>query len=164
MKKLIVLSLISLCFALNGFAKDDSMSIIYVDVLKVFSEYNKTEDYDKALEAKKEEKDKELEKQKGDIEKLRNELKMLSDKDKKDKESELEKKILDAKGIILDVQKERDERVKDIFEDITKVINDYAKSNKISLVLTKGAIAFGDPSLDKTSEIIKLLNSKYKKK
>ena len=54
--------------------------------------------------------------------------------------------------------------MKDIFKDIKAAVKNYAKKNKISLVLTKNAIAFGDSRMDKTDEIIKALNSSYKRK
>ncbi len=142
------------------------MSMAYVDVLEVFNKYKKTEEYDGMLEKKKAIKEKELEQQKNDIEKLRTELKMLKEAEKKAKQGELEAKIdqynTSLRGIALDLKKERDERMRDILDDIQKSIEAYAKENKISLIFREGAIAFGDKSMDKTEDIIRIINTKYK--
>ncbi len=158
---------ISMALGINAFAQGNK--IIFVDMIKVFDNYQKTIDYDKSLQAEKASKKKALDKKKEEIEKLKNEIKLISKaSDRKSKKAELSKKLDDynasLRNLLVDLQKERDERMKDILKDIKAVIKNYAKKNNISLVLARNAIAFGDKSMDKTSEIIKMLNSSYKRK
>ena len=78
MKKLsiVVLALLLLAtFSSVSFARD--LKLAYVDVFGLFNEYEKTKEYDKALEKRKSLKEKELESEKKKIEKMQNKLSLL---------------------------------------------------------------------------------------
>ena len=66
----------------------------------------------------------------------------------------------ERKQAFLDLKKQRDEKMKDILEDIEDEVEKYAKKHKIRVVLKKAAVAYGNKKLDKTQDIIKLLNKK----
>ena len=165
LKRVVASIIIGASFFISGLVFAEN--IICVDLFEVFSKYKKTEDYDKVLEKKQNEKEKELEKQKEELDKLREELKLLKENERKAKQKELEAKANDFDSLrretLLDLRKERDEKMKEILEDIEKAIERYAKSNKVSIVLKKGAVSYIDRKLDKTKEIIKILNKEYKK-
>ena len=51
----------------------------------------------------------------------------------------------------------------EIIKTMTPILKDYASKNSISLILQKNNILLGDNKIDKTSEILKLLNDNLKK-
>ncbi len=54
--------------------------------------------------------------------------------------------------------------MKNIVEDIDKIIEDYAKKNDFDLVVNSNAILYGAKTMDITSQILKISNKKYKEK
>jgi outer membrane protein len=162
---LLVFGLVNVCAA-SSFAKD--MKIGYVDFLKVYDDYEKTKEYDKALEVKKDVKEKELKAKADEIEKMQSKASMLKDKDK-DKEKE---KIMAAakdfetvrRQSYTDLKKERDEKMKEIVQDIENIVKDYAKKNNFDLILNGNIVHYAaDKSMDVTADIMKLVNDSYKK-
>lgn len=164
MKRVLIIAGIFFVFTW-GVCFSRELSIVYVDLFEVFNKYRKTEEYDAKLEKEQSQKEKELQELNDELAKLTEEAKLLKDKDKEKKEKEISEKRQEfsqkKREIILDLRKKRDEEMREILEDIQKVIENYAKKNKIDIVLKKAGIAYGDESLDKTKEIISILNKKY---
>ena len=165
MKRLIVglafvfgLTSLNLC----AFSQQDA---VYIDLLEVFSKYKKTEDYDKILESKQGKKEEGLEEQKKQIDKLQEELKLIKDSEKEKKKQEIEAKVMsfdeERRQAFLDLRKERDDKMKEILQDIESAVEKYAKKNRLKMVLKKAAVAYGDKSLDKTQEIVDLINKSF---
>jgi len=132
----------------------------YVDLSRLFNEYKKTSDYEKDLEEKAEkagvyEKEKE-------IENLRNQLSLLSEKEKSKKEEEIKNKFEDLRKINLELAKDRDEKMKEILKDIEEAIKVYAKNNGFSLVLNDRVLVYQDKSLDLTDKVLEILKKNYK--
>ncbi|MDD5195882.1 MAG: OmpH family outer membrane protein [Candidatus Omnitrophica bacterium] len=169
MKKLIcILAAIGLMttFALTSFAKD--MKIGYVDFLQIYDQYEKTKEYDKALEAKKDVKEKELKAKAEEIEKMQSKASMLKDKEKDKEKDKVMAAAKDFENLrrqsYLDLKKERDEKMKEIVADIENVVKDYAKKNNYDLILNGNIIHYAaDKSMDITSEVMKAVNDTYKK-
>src|SRR3989338_7331807 len=65
----------------------------YVDLSRIFSEYQKTKDYDKNLQEKTSAYEGEREKKANEVKQLQDKINLLSDKEKEGKKPELEKKI-----------------------------------------------------------------------
>src|SRR4051812_6720691 len=65
----------------------------YVDLAKVFDDYQKTKDFDKQLEGKGTAKQGERDKMVADIKKMRDEAELLSAKAKDDKQAAIDEKI-----------------------------------------------------------------------
>ena len=63
--------------------------------------------------------------------------------------------------IFTDLKKERDEKRKELIEDINGVIEEYAKDNGFDLIFYENAILYGQKSIDVTSQVLKLINSRY---
>ncbi len=78
-------------FSSTCFSKD--LKIGYVDIFKVFNDYEKTKDYDKKLEKKKNDVEKNLEAKKTVIEKLQNKMSLLKEDKKAKEEEKLKKEI-----------------------------------------------------------------------
>ncbi len=166
MKKLFVVLIV--CGMIMPYAVSaQELKIGYVDILKVFNDYSKTQQYDETLEKQKEAKEQELEKDKESIKKMQEKLDLLQEKEQ-DKEKE---KIIKAAGefrekerrYIIDLKKERDEKMKEIIDDINKVVDEYAQKENYDMILNKGAVLYGDKGMDLTATILKIVNKRYKK-
>lgn len=153
-------------FSFTCFAKD--MKIGYVDIFKVFNDYEKTKEYDDKLEVKKNAAEKKLENKKETIEKLQGKLDLLKESEKAKEAKKLSKELKEYRDlereVFTDIRKERDEKMKDIVEDIDKIIKDYAKKNGFELIINSNAVLYGVKAMDVTDEILKISNKKYKKK
>jgi outer membrane protein len=151
---------------LSAFSKD--LKIGYVDIFQVFNEYEKTKEYDQKLEEKKSTTEKKLEAKKDTIEKLQNKLDLLKEGEKAKEEEKLGKEVKEYRDLereaFTDIRKERDEKMKDIVEDIDKIIKDYAKKNGFDLIVNSNAVLYGVKAMDITAEILKISNKAYRKK
>lgn len=148
-----------------AFAKE--IKIGYVNFMQVYNEYQKTKDYDAKLEVKKAEAEKNLNAQKTKIDELRNKLNVLNEKEQAKEKEKVEKEIQDfreaERKAFIDIKKERDDKMKEIFEDVSKVVEDYAKKKGYDLILDQPAILYGDKVMDVTADILKGANEKYNK-
>lgn len=152
-------------FPFKSFAAE--IKVGYVDIFEIFNEYEKTKEYDKNLEKRKKALEKKLEVKKSDIEKIQNKLSLLKEGEKGKEEGKIAKKIEEYRELereaFTDIKKERDEKMKEIIEDINKVIRSYAKKNKFSLVINENSVLYGDKVMDITSEILRISNKKHGK-
>jgi len=113
-------------------AKSDALSIGYIDLAKIFDQYEKTKDSDKNLETEWQGK--------------QTEIKELQD---------VTKEIQD------ELTGERNEIVRQILKDIDTVINQYGESNGYDLILNERVLLYRAEGLDLTDKIVKILNDKY---
>ena len=162
---LLVLAMVT-SFSLTSFSKD--LKIGYVDIFKVFNEYEKTKEYDANLEKKKEQAEKELDSKKEVITKLQSKISLLKEKDREKEQKKISEEVKSYRELereaFTDIKKERDTRMKDIVEDINEVIKDYAKKNGFDLIINETSVLYGDKIMDVTSDILKISNKSYKKK
>ncbi|MFH1768241.1 MAG: OmpH family outer membrane protein [Candidatus Omnitrophota bacterium] len=162
-----LISLIILVFSLSAYAKEMKTGV--VDLFAVFDNYNKTKDYEKALEEEKENKIKEnkLSEKKEEIMKMQDKLELLKDKEKEKQREKIQEALIEYKSleneVMSSLKREGDEKMKDIFEDVQNRIDDYAKTNGFSVILNKNALLYSQEDLDLTEVIIKQLNDQYKK-
>ncbi len=167
MKKIFVLSLIGI-FLFAGLGLAQSVEKIgYVDLSRAFDEYQKTKDFDKALEKKGDVKQGQRETLVKDIRKMRDEVELMNEKARKKKEDDIESKIRSLQEFDQDAKaeltKERDDMVRDILQEMNTVIQEYGKSEGYSIILNDRVLLYGQDAMDITDEIIKLLNDNYKK-
>ena len=162
---LVALGLISgFCFE----SYSEGLKIGYVDIFKIFNDYEKTKQYDKTLEGRKEEAEKQLEEKKSTLEKMQKKLSILKEEEKEKEREKISKVVkeyqeLERKAFI-DIKKARDEKMKEIIDDIDKVVDDYAKKNGFNLIVNENAVLYGDKIMDITSDILKIANKQHKKK
>ena len=139
----------------------------YIDLSKAFDEYQKTKDFDKELEGKGDMKQKDREKVVQEIRKMREELELMNKNAREKKEADIEAKIKSLQDFDqeakLDLTKERDNMVKDILKEMSDVIKEYGGKNGYSIIVNDRVLLYGDPGMDLTNEIIKILNDKYNK-
>lgn len=162
---LVIVASLFLTLPVAGFAKE--LKIGYVDIFEVFNEYKKTKEYDKVLEREKGKEEKKLEKKKGEIEKLQSKLSLLNEDQQLKERGKLEDAVRDyretERSAFIDLRKQRDEKMKEIIEDIDAVVQDYAKKNKFDLVINENAVLFGSNAFDITKQILKEVNSRYRR-
>jgi len=170
MRKVILIGcMVALCLGLAVFgAQAAEKKIVFVDLSRIFDEYNKTKDFDTLLEEKhdgyQKERQKKLDAVRGDEGKLA----MLKEEEKK----KLQEKIDKAKSELLefdrvrqtDLRKERDEKIREILLEIEKVVREFAEQEKYDLILNDKVLIFGNETLEITDQVIKLLNGKYQAK
>lgn len=153
-------------FALTSFSKD--LKIGYVDIFKVFNEYGKTKEYDKTLEVRKQKVEKQLKEKKNTLDKMQKKLSILKESEKAKEQEKIAKVVEEYRDLertaFIDIKKARDTKMKEIIEDINKIIDDYAKKHKFNLVVNENAVLYGDKAMDVTSDILKIANKKHKKK
>lgn len=137
----------------------------YVDLSRIFNEYNKTKKYDRILEDRQKAYDTEREKKVNEVKQIRDSMNLVSEKEKKSKESLLEKKVKDLQDFdrekTQDLRKERDEKMKEILKDIESTITEYAKRQGYTLVFNDRVLVYQEKSLDITDDILKTLQSNY---
>ena len=164
MYKRIVLVLVALFIsaALVGSSPAADYKIAYVDMAKVFGEYNKTKESEKTLDDKGKAKEADRKKLVDDIRKLKDEQALLSDKAKAEKQNVIDEKIkmlqdFDRKTRD-DLLKERNDKLGSILKDIEKVIADYSKESGYDFILDSRTILYGKETYNLTNEVLNRLN------
>lgn len=137
----------------------------YVDLARVFDEYQKTKDLDKALEAKGAEKQAERDKMVADIKKLRDEAELASAKAKEEKQAKIDEKIKTLQEFDRStrdaLRKERDSMVRDILKEVETVIQNHGKTQGYTYILNDRVLLFKSEQSDLTQPIVKGLNDAY---
>lgn len=164
---LVMILAITISFVMcGGPAYAQEKKIAFVDLGKVFDNYSKTKEFDKVLEGKAGEKDKERKVFTGAIQKLQDEIELLSADARFDKQEELEKKVNELRefdrSAANTLRRERDGYVREILAEIQKIVDEYAKTNDYDLVLNSRVLLYGTEEHDLTGTIAEKLNSEYK--
>lgn len=161
-----LLAAASIALPASSFAAEQKIG--YVDLARVFDEYQKTKDLDKQLETKGTAKQAERDKMVGDIKKMRDEAELLSAKAKDDKQAAIDDKIKalqDFDRTTRDaLRKERDSMVQDILKEIETVIQTFGKSEGYSFIFNDRVLVYKGEGSDLTTQVIGQLNANYKKK
>ena len=150
---------------LAGTAHAADLKIAYVNLAKVFDEYNKTKEYDAALEKKHEGYKKEFDDRMKKVQEAEAKLPLLKDAEKAKLQSQVDqdKSALSSfeRDKTMDLRKERDERIRELLGEIEKVITDFAQKENYSLVINDRVLVYTTKEMDITDQVIKLLNEKY---
>ncbi|UCC96125.1 MAG: OmpH family outer membrane protein, partial [Candidatus Omnitrophota bacterium] len=106
-------------------ASAKELKIGYVDLFQIFNEYEKTKKYDNVLEKERRDKETTLKKKKEEIKKMQGKLNLLKDEEQKKQRAnivaaEKEYRLMEREAFV-DLRKRRDERMKEILEDIERV-------------------------------------------
>lgn len=163
MKKLVIILMImffGLVIFKDVYAQEQKFA--YVDIIRVFEAYNKTEKYNTKLEEDKNAKTKEREKSIEEIKKLQDKLSIVAKEEKEKTQKEIEDKIKSLQQFenqaALDLRKEYATMMEELLKEINKVIKDYAVKNNFTFVFKDAALAYGVQTLDISDQIIKILN------
>jgi len=140
----------------------------YVDLSRIFSEYNKTKDYDKVLSDKEESYSSEREKKVNEIKSFQDKMNLLSDKEKEAKKADLETRVKSLQDYDrqkqTDLRKEQDEKMKEILKDIEDAVKQYAEKEGFTLVFNDRVLVYQTKNLDITGKIVEILSKGYTKK
>ena len=154
-----IVTLVSFLIISSSYAAAEKIG--YVNLSRLLNEYPKTADYEKMLEEKA--KRSGLYEKEREIERLRNQLLLLSEKERQRKEQEIRERFEDLRRLNLELTKERDEKMKEILKDIEEAIREYASKNRFSIVLDDRVLVYRDESLDLTDKVLRVLRGKYKR-
>lgn len=139
----------------------------YCDVGKLFDEYPKTKEYDKSLETKASAYEKDRDAKVSEIKQLQDKLGMLTDIEKEKKQKEIEEKVKTIKEFALsregDLKKERDDRLKEVLNDIEAVVKQYAQKEGYTMVFNDRVFVYKNDANDITGKILEILQATYKK-
>lgn len=139
----------------------------YVDLARVFNEYGKTKDYDKALTDKQNLYEAERGKKVSDVKAFQDKINLLSDKEKENKKPDLETKIKALQDYDrqkqTDLRKEQDEKMKEVLKDIDDAVKKYSAKEGFTLVFNDRVLVYQDKKMEITDKIIEILNKDYKK-
>ncbi len=139
----------------------------YVDLSRIFSEYNKTKGYDKTLTDKEKVYTDERDKKVADLKAFQDKLALLNDKEREAKGAELQAKVKEfqeadrQKQAVL--RKEQDEKMKEILKDIEEAVKKYSEKEGYTLVFNDRVLVYQTKSMDITNEIVDILNGGAKK-
>ena len=137
----------------------------YVDLGAIFEEYKKVDNYDKEMEKISKTKQDERSGLTEDIRKAQDAMELLSEVGKQEKKKEMEKQFgkleefdNKARG---ELTKKRNELLKEVFDDIEKVVQDYADNNKYDMIFTSRSLIFKKDQYDVTKPVLRELNRRY---
>lgn len=144
------------------------LKIGYVDMEKVFNEYNKTKTANAKLQDEQKKKRSDAEKMVTDINKMKEESELLSDEAKKGKEAVIKEKIKELRDYEKDTVNEiRDKLLslrKEILDEITKVIEEKGKKEGYNFIFISDVIVYKDKGCDITEDVLKAINAPGKEK
>lgn len=141
-----------------------ALKIGYVSLTKVFDQYKKTVDYDKALEQRSTEYKKQLNDMVAKIQEAERKLTLLKEEDRAkladqtDKDKEALKEFMQKNET--DLRKDRDDKIREILLEIEGVVKDYAQKEKYDIILNDRVLIYGSEPFDLTQKILDLLNTK----
>ncbi len=171
MRRFTTLSLIVLMMGVGfvlaprAYAKGDKMA--YIDLARVFDEYQKTKSFDKTLEAKAAAKQSERDVMVGEVKKLRDAAELLSADAKAQKQAAIDEKIRQLQEfdrVTRDALRlERDTMVRGILKEIETTIQAFGKKEGYSFIFNDRVLVFKADEENVSEPIIKALNDSYAK-
>lgn len=149
--------------------------IAYVDVEQVMNDYKERQELETEFKSRQEKMAKKLDSMQiafqGKVQEYYKSAKRMSANKRKQVEQNLqqEQQVLQAKGqkMAQEFQKESAEKSDVLTKKVDSFITDYAKKNKLNLVIGtqgKGAVMYGDDNLNISKQILEILNNNYTKK
>jgi outer membrane protein len=168
MKKITLITLVAVMLLtlslVSAWAQD---KFAYVDLSRIFNEYEKTKVYDKSLSDVQNAYDTEREKKVNEIKQLQEKLNLMADKEKENKKTDIDSKVKLLQDFDrqkqMDLRKDQDEKMKEILKDIEETVKQYAEKEGYTFVFNDRVLVYENKSLDITNIIIENLNKTYKK-
>ena len=140
----------------------------YVDVAKIFDEYQKTKENDRILQQTGKKKEQERDALVNEIRQLKDEFVLLSDEAKAKKQETLDAKVRQLqdfdKNTRRDLGEERSKAVREIFKDIDDTVQRYGERQGYDLIFNDRALLYRSSKYDVTTDVLNELNKDYSKK
>ena len=154
--------------ALSAPLRAEGEKFAYVDIAKVYDNYQMTKDNDRTLQEAGRKKEEERDALVHEIRQLKDEITLLNDSAKAEKQKEIEKKIGTLQDYDQDAKMELgDQRrtiVQDIFKNIDEAVNRYGERKGIDLIFNDKSLLYQNPKYDITEDVLQELNKEYTKK
>ncbi len=161
---LIVFS-VSLYLAFPAFAEQ---KMAFVDVAKVFNDYQKTKDNESKLQAAGRKKEQERDALVYEIRRLKDEQALLAEDARNKKQEAIDAKFKELQEFDGNARKElgqqRNETVKDIFKDIDELVQRYGERKGYDIIFNERVLLYRNPRFDVTVEVLEELNREYQTK
>ncbi len=161
-------SLAVFLFSCTFSAEAGAEKYAFLDVARVFDEYEKTKANDENLQKLGESKEGERNVIVEDIRRMKDELELLSDDAKKEKQEAINTRVRELQEFDAAARRElgekRREAVQEIFNDIDKVVQEFGKKQGYDFILNDKALLYKNDKMDISEEILKQLNQNYKGK
>jgi outer membrane protein len=167
MKKVFLFTIIaSFIFSFQAAAQEGKTA--YVDVAKVFDEYQKTKDNDQQLQAAGKKKEMERDNLVHEIRQLKDEMALLRDDAKVKKQEMLDQKIKSLEQFDQTARQalgeQRNGVVKEIFKDIDDTVQRFGERKGLDMIFNERALLYHNPANDISKEIVDELNKNYASK
>lgn len=163
-KKFLVITILISCLTLPAIAFSDEMKLGFVDMKKLFYDYEKTKDFNKKLEKEDENAKQDIEEKSKKLMRLRDEVNLLSEEARKKKEPELQEAMRELETYrrekVESFLRKKDEMFQEIREDIMKVASKYADKNEYDVILDGAVFVHSSDKYDLTEGVLKELNKK----
>jgi outer membrane protein len=154
-------------FMIMGIASAKDLKIAYVDLSRVFDNYQKTKEFDAVLQKEGESFQKDRDAMIVKIRDAQSKLDLMKDSEKVKMQADIEKQKNDVvafdKQKRSELAKRRDDKVREILQEIEKIVSGIAKRDGYTLVLNDRVMIYGEPELNITEEVMKTLNDSYTK-
>lgn len=166
-KVLVLFAVAVFLLTANSYAQNSDSKMGYVDISRLFDSYYKTKEYDEVLNGKHTAFQEEVKAKVDEIKEKESKLVLLAD----DKKAELETEIEAMRTALLefdrqrktDLTKERNEKIQELLLEIEDIISTFAEKEKYSVILNDRVLIYGNPNLELTEQILKILNENESK-
>ena len=156
----------ALCFATPAWARLEKVG--YVDVAKVFDEYQKTKDNDAKLQAAGKKKEEERDALVHEVRRLKDEQALLAEDARDKKQEEIDAKVRELQEFDAAARRElgeqRNVKVREIFKDIDDVVQRYGERKGFDLIINDRVLLYRNVRFDVTREVLEELNRDYQTK
>ncbi|GAK49538.1 outer membrane chaperone Skp/OmpH [Candidatus Moduliflexus flocculans] len=155
----------------NVFAQGETMKIGFVDLQRVIDSSEQGKAAQDEVKKKSDELTEQAKKMEDEYNKMKadfdNQQAMLTPEAKNQKRDELAKFERDYTRFVQDSRNElrqvEQRSLKQLLEDVGKIVVEYGKNNNFTLILEAGNILYGADQIEITADIIKLYNTKGSK-
>ncbi len=145
----------------------------FVDLQRILAKSQAGVQAREQLEKDKASMQKQVDNQKGDLDKLRDELEkkgqLLSAEARRDKQEQLERKVRDVRRLVDDLEKELQKKeqglLAKVLRDVEGVVAKIGKERGYLMIVERrqGGLIYGAPEADVTEEIIKAFDDEMRK-
>ncbi len=167
-----VVAAIALALAVPQAARAAETKIGYVDFQRALNEVDEGKAAQGTLKKDFEEKQKQLDKDKTDLDRMQAEFEkqaaVLSEEARRDKAIEIQKRMAEAQGKLLGFQKELADRerlaTRAIFDKMVAITREIADAEGVTIVFEKNdaGIVVAPASLDLTNELVRKYNARHR--
>ncbi len=137
----------------------------FIDVAKIFDEYQKTKENDRVLQAAGKKKEEERDNYVREVRQMKDELALLADDAKAKKQDALTNKIKELQDFDNDTRRalgeQRNGVVREIFKDIDDVVRGLGERKGLEFIFNDRALLYHNPKFDLTRDAIDQLNKNY---